>query len=423
MDNGINLIKSGFGLIDENWGGVYRGGSYLVVGPRKSGRTLLSLQFAMEAVNNSETCVYFTTMRPRDLRIHSASLNIDLQKHMNRNKIIVVRVTPPNDIFDMYNPDDFLIEYINDIITVVGQYKPTRLVFDELTSYVGFRNIDLLEDVFSHLIEKIEERNITSMFIVGEPATQKTEAIINILKDNVTGVVALHKLTEKIYDKYHGGIAKIIPNVGHTEGEFESEFWIEPKIGILTALKEEQEVEVVETVRATSGSVQESSPVPLQNKVTVIEEQKIELSNLYSYNDFQLILNNQIALYKNTGQKFNFLVFKLDQTARVQGLLSVNQLKNAIGLSINKRDKFCVVDNMIMVLLIRTSEDKKKELFNIIKTHLPSTDYKYIEAISKYISGVEIEIDDSIVNAESLLTPVTTSNRALDYVSFYEFTR
>ncbi len=423
MDNGINLIKSGFGLIDENWGGVYRGGSYLVVGPRKSGRTLLSLQFAMEAVNNSETCVYFTTMRPRDLMIHSASLNIDLQKHMNRNKIIVVRVTPPNDIFDMYNPDDFLIEYINDIITVVGQYRPTRLVFDELTPYIGFRNIDLLEDVFVHLLEQIEERNITSLFVVGEPATSKTEAIINILKDNVTGVVSLHKLAEKIHGKYQGGIAKLSPNVGHTEGEFESEFWIEPKVGVLTTPLTESEVEVVETVRASDSVNPELSITPLQNKISAVEEQEIELSNLYSYNDFQLILNNQIALYKSTGQKFHFIVFKLDPNARVQGLLSINQLKNAIGLSINKRDKFCVVDNMIMVLLIRSSEDKKKELFNIIKTHLPSSDYKYIEAISKFIYGVEIEVDDSIVNADSLITPVTSNDIALEYVSFNDFVR
>ncbi len=424
MSNGISLIKSGFALIDEKWGGVYRGGSYLVVGPRKSGRTLLSLQFALEAVENGETCVYFTTMRPRDLMIHSASLNIDLQKYMNRNKIIVVKVTPPNNIFDMYNPDDFLIEYMNDIITVVNQYKPSRFIFDELTPYIGFRNIDLLEDVFAHLLEKIEDRNVTSLFVVGEPATQKTESIINILKENVTGIVSLHKLTEKIHGKYHGGIATIAPNVGHTEGEFESEFWIEPKVGVLVAPSREPQLEMIEA----SNSIKSSSlplstseikdEVPFEDKS---EEQEIELSNLYSYNDFQLILNNQIALYQSTGQKFNFIVFKLDQTAYIQGLLSINQLKNAIGLSLNKRDKFCVVGDTIMILLIRSNDVKKKELYNIIKTYFPSSDYKYIEAISKYIFGVEIEIDDSITNAETLITPVTTNDSSMKYTSFNEF--
>jgi len=423
MNDGINLIKSGFGLIDDQWGGVYRGGSYLVVGARKSGRTLLSLQFAVEAADNGETCVYFTTMRPRDLMIHSASLNIDLQKYMNRNKIIVVRVSPPNDIYEMYNPDDFLIEYMNDIITVISQYKPGRLIFDELTPYIGFKNLDLLNDVFAHLLETIEEKNITSMFVVGEPATPKTEQIIGILKDSVTGVVSLHKLIEKIHCKYNGGIATITPNVGHTEGEFESEFWIEPKVGVLVAPKIEPEVVVPEQVdkKRVKSKTEKTNTEEVEDFEINSEEHNLQLSNLYSYNDFQLILNNQIALYQSTGQKFNFIAFKLDQAAHVQGLLSINQLKNSIGLSINKRDKFCLIDNTIMVLLIRSNEEKKKEIFNTIKTHLPSKDSKYISAISKFIFGAEIEIDDSITNSDTLITPITTNSKDLKYLSFNEF--
>ena len=421
MNVGITLIKSGFALIDQKWGGVYRGGSYLVVGPRKSGRTLISLQFALEAAETNETCVFFTTMRPRDLMIHSASLNVDLQKHMNKNRIIVVRVTPPNDIYDMYNPDDFLIEYMNDIITVVSQYKPSRLVFDELTPYIGFKNLDLLDDVFAHLIETIEEKNITSMFVVGEPATPKTEAIINILKDNVTGHLSLHKISEKIHGKYHGGIACITPNVGHTEGEYESEFWIEPKIGVLVAPSDNVENSINND--SISDSTEENSKDKTNNLTFTVnnEEKDIQLSNLYSYNDFQLILNNQIALFQSTGQKFNFISFRLDQTAHIQGLLTINQLKNAIGLSINKRDKICVIDNNIMLLLIRSTEEHKKDIFRAIKTHLPSNDTKYLEAISKYIFGVEFELDDSITNAETLLTPVTNNNSNLKYISFNQF--
>lgn len=423
MNNAISIIKSGFALIDEKWGGIYKGGSYLVVGPRKSGRTLLSLQFALEAAMDSETCVYFTTMRPRDLMIHSASLNIDLQKYMNNNKIIVVRVTPPNEIYDMYNPDDFLIEYINDIITVIGQYKPSRLVFDELTPYVGFRSMELLEDVFSHLIETIEEKNITSLYVVGEPATQKTESIIDILKDSVTGVISLHKLVEKIQGKYHGGIATITPNVGHTEGEFESEFWIEPNVGVLVASSEPDEVIYKTEPKINfrdNSKIQEEDHNDSPLEMHKLEE-NVELSNLYSPTDFQLILNNQIALYQSTGQKFNFITFKLDPTANIQGLLSINQLKNAIGLSINKRDKLCIVDNVVMLLLIRRNDEQKKSIYQSIKLHLPSADPMYLEAISKYIFCAEIDINESVTNAESLINPVTTNDSKLKYISFKEF--
>ncbi|MCF6268400.1 MAG: RAD55 family ATPase [Melioribacteraceae bacterium] len=424
MNSGINIIRSGFSLIDEKWGGVYQGGSYMIVGPRKSGRTLLSLQLALETAKDNETCLYFTTMRPRDLMIHASSLNFDLQKYMNRNRIIVVRVNPPTDIYDMYNPDDFLIEYMNDIITVASQYKPSRIIFDELTPFIGFRSLDILEDVFAHLLETVEEKNITSFFVVGEPATQKTEDIINILRDNATGTISIHKLNEKIHGKYHGGIVSIIPNVGHTEGEFQSEFWIEPKVGILVVPSEEPEMVMADETngfnKQTKNGVSHKSAKQDGFKINM-EDRNLDLSNLYPYNDFQLILNNQIALYQSTGQKFHFISFKLDQTAHIQGLLSVNQLQNAIGLSINKRDKFCIIDNHVVLLLIRSSYESKKKIFNSVKKHLPSSDPKYIEAISKFIFGVEIEIDDSITNAESLLTPITSNDSRLEYISFNEF--
>ena len=101
MQGAISLIKSGFNLIDKEWGGIYRGGSYLLIGPRKSGRTLLGLQFAIESAKANEVCLYFTNMRPKDLMIQAASINFDIQNYMNQNKIIVVRVAPPNDIYDL----------------------------------------------------------------------------------------------------------------------------------------------------------------------------------------------------------------------------------------------------------------------------------------------------------------------------------
>lgn len=424
MNNGINIIRSGFALIDQKWGGIYRGGSYVIIGPRKSGRTLLSLQLALECAKDNETCLYFTTMRPRDLMIHASSMNFNLKKHMDSNRIIVVRVNPPTEIFDMYNPDDFLLEYMNDIIAVSGKYKPSRIIFDELTPFIGFKNLDLFEDVFSHMLEAIEERNITSFFVVGEPATQRTEEIIDILRDNATGTISIQKLNEKIHGKYHGGIITIIPNVGHTEGEFQSKFWIEPKVGFLVVPSDEPELEMVgKENRLKNQTISRyDRQHPVQDMFNInMEDRNLGLSNLYTYNDFQLLLNNQVALYQSTGQKFHFITFRLDQTAHIQGLLSVNQLQNAIGLSINKRDKFCIIENTVVLLLIRSSEESKKKMFATIKKHLPSSDPKYIEAISKFIFGVETEIDDSVTNADYLLNPITSNDSKLKYTSLNEF--
>jgi circadian clock protein KaiC len=143
MKKKIQLIPSGISLVDNAWGGFYRGGTYLLIGQRKSGRTLTGLQYAMECANQKEVCLYFTSMRPKDLMIQAASIDFDLQQFMNQNLIIVVRVAPPSDIYEVGDADNFLVEYLNDIVTVVEQYQPNKIVFDELTPFIGFYNINL----------------------------------------------------------------------------------------------------------------------------------------------------------------------------------------------------------------------------------------------------------------------------------------
>ena len=141
MKRKLNLLQTGISLIDKTWGGFYRGGQYVLIGQRKSGKTLIGLQYAMESVKNREVCLFFTSMRPKDLMIQAASIDFDLQSYMNSNLVIVVRVAPPTDLYERSNPDNFLVEYLNDIVTVVEQYQPTRLIFDELTHFVGFQNV------------------------------------------------------------------------------------------------------------------------------------------------------------------------------------------------------------------------------------------------------------------------------------------
>ncbi len=417
MSSSIRLIPSGFSFIDQNWGGIYRGGSYLLVGPRKSGRTLLGLQFALESAKSSEVCLYFTNMRPKDLMIQAASLNFDIQNYMNQNLIIVVRVAPPNDIYEMYNPDDYLIEYLNDIITVVNQYNPSRIIFDELTPYVGFRNLDLLKEVFLNTLETIEEKNITSLFVVGEPATQKTNSIIEILASYVTGVIYLQKQVGKFETRYDGGQVTITPNVGHTEGQFSARYKIEPFKGVTVDTPAPHKPALESPNKGTSfasPSVPESSELPVLSikQNYSIPSEPYSYSNVYNYNDFTLLLNNQIALYKSTGQSFNLISFKLDPASQIKGLLSINQLQNAVRQSTNKKDKICVIDNKVLVLMIKGNMKSAIDLMSGVQTNLPSQDPNYVQTVLEFISIFNVEIDDRIDNADGMLDIITSAENS-----------
>ena len=408
MNSSIRLIPSGFGFLDDKWGGIYRGGSYLLVGPRKSGRTLLGLQVALEAAKSNEVCLYFTNMRPKDLMIQAASLNFDIQAYMNQNLIIVVRVAPPNDVYDYPNPDDYLVEYLNDIITVVNQYNPSRIIFDELTPYIGFDNIDRLKDTFLSTLEYIEERDISSLFLVGEPATEKAEEIVDSLAQYVTGLIYLKKDNKKFEDRFHGGHVTISPNVGHTEGQFTSQYRIEPYKGLTTDFekpnfKTQYEEKIVSDLPPRTNH-------PPQQKKNNYQSEAYTFSNVYNYNDFQLILNNQIALYQSTGQTFNLVSFKLDPAAQVKGLSTLNQLQGAVRSATDKKDKICTIDNKVVVLLVKSVTKNVMKLIQNVQVNLPSEDAEYINAVLKFISIFTLEVDENVDNAENLMNYVLNAD-------------
>lgn len=418
MKKKLNLATTGISLVDEAWGGFYRGGSYLLLGPRKSGRTLLALQFALEAAKNKEVCLFFTSMRPKDLMIHAASIDFDLNTYMNQNLIIVVRVAPPADIYESANPDNHLVEYLNDIASVVGQYNPSRLVFDELTPFVGFENIGLLQQTFLNTIESIEEKNITSLFIVAEPATPFSQMIVDTIAQYSTAIIYLQKNSEEGRTG-QGGRATITPNIGHTEGQFTSDYFIEPYRGITFSFEVPQKnagSQVVPEHGHIQGSQNIVQPTPAPKtstnskykpltNVDVVQE-KFSFSNFYDLSEFALILNNQIALYKSTGQPFTLISFKLDPLAQQQNILSMMQLQNALRLSTDKKDKICVVNNNVLVLISSADDKVYSQLVSKMKSNLPNTDKSYQDLVMQYLFGFPYVVNDKVQNADTLLNEI-----------------
>ena len=396
MRKKIQLVTSGISFIDEAWGGFYRGGTYLLVGPRKSGRTLIGLQFTKECVEQQEVCLYFTTMRPKDLMINASSIDFDLQSSMSQNKVVVVRVNSPGDASSYSEPDEYLSEYLRDIVPVIEQYQPSKLVFDEMTPFTGFNNIEKLKEAFIKTCEEIEEYGITSLFIIGEPATPSAGTIVYSLSENSTGTIHLQKKENSEEGMFAGGIITITPNVGHTEGQFSANYHIAPNKGFVTEISKQPSVQI-----GTSETKEESLYKSLSQIETKTEN--YSFTNYYDYDDFYLILNNQIAFYKSTGQTFVVVSLMLDESAVNQGLLTLSQLKNAVRLSTSKKDKICVIDNRVVVLI--TKEDRKNvnNLVARIKENLPGTDREYLSRVAQYISVCTLQVDDSINNADDLL--------------------
>ena len=393
MKNKLQVFPSGNPLVDLTWGGFYRGGTYFILGPKKSGRTIFALQYAMQAVSARETCLYFSSFRPKDLLINAAAVNIDLQHFIMQNLFTLVRVTPAKNIEYAKDPDSYMVEYLRDLISVIDQYNPNTIVFDELTPFIGFKDTGLLKDTFLETLDYIEEKGITSLFIISEPVTPAANKIVSSLLNLSTGYITLEK-EEGFISKKSPGKITITPNVGHVEGEFSSSYYIEPDKGIQVDYRPEI------SVQETSIFEDKGNQYLSLNDISQIQPSIVPLS-FYSPDDFKLFLNNQIAYCKQTGQTSTLISVKLDEIAEKAKLLSINQLANAIRLSIDKKDKICVLRNMVLILF--TKEDKDASSFiPLLLNNLFETSPQYLNKIKQYISLNSIKMNKGTHNAEEM---------------------
>jgi circadian clock protein KaiC len=294
---------------------------------------------------------------------------------------------------------------LNNIVTIVEQYQPSKIVFDELTPFVGFQNVNLLQDTFLKTIEAIEDFGITSLFILGEPATQFAEKIIDAMTNYSTGIIHLSNgvLTDK---EYHKCKMTIFPNIGHTQGKFSADYVIEPNKGVTTVIRSSAVSPVpISTISPGPGS----SVAPKGRKYESLIEidttgESVTHSNYYQVNDFNLLLNNQIALYKSTGQIFTILSFRLDMEAEQKGLITIGQLQNAVRLSTDRKDKICILANNVVVLITREENQKSiKGLISKIKSNLPNNDPGFIKSVIPYISIYAVRVDENVHNANDIL--------------------
>ena len=305
---------------------------------------------------------------------------------------------------------------------------------DKSSANIGFKNLNSLRSTFLHVLETIEDRDITSIFVVAEPATKRTNEIIDVIANNVTGVIYLKKGVKKIAGKYYGGTVVITPNVGHTEGQFSDTYKIEPYQGVIVELSDQvptvekqvtesedfvREYDITENEPVEQTTLKENKPeIPQKSTKNIVN---INAANVYSYNDFSLILNNQIALFKSAGQKFNLVSFSVSKALLETKNISFVQIKAAIVEATERREKVCYIDDIVLVLIPRSTDDRVAEFILDVKAKLISYGFQE-EDINSVVKLFNYEVDDQLDRADTILeyltSPTTTDNL---YISLSDF--
>ena len=202
---------SGIDVIDNAWGGLYRGGSYLVYGRAASGRGLLTLMFARTGAALGEPTLFISPDRQKDLMIQAASIGFNLRGAYDSGIVRLVRVPPLMNLQNM--GDDGVSRALWDLVTLIRQHRPTRLVMNDFMPFVAFRSYDRFRSEFIQFLEQIDSLDTTTVLVMPEPANQQSARVIEFMASQMTGSIRI-ELGEDSPSTTKRRIS-LIPHIGH----------------------------------------------------------------------------------------------------------------------------------------------------------------------------------------------------------------
>ncbi len=176
---------SGIPVIDETWGGLYRGGAYLLYGRAQSGNRLLALQLAQAAVEAGETCLFVSPSPPEVLADRAAHLGLDLGANTEDAPLRLLHVPPVAEDLT----DDALAQALVDLTALIRAYAPSRLVIDDFTPFTRFESWERFASAFFTLLDRLTDA--TLVLAMHAPATASAEQLVAFVKTQMTGVIEL----------------------------------------------------------------------------------------------------------------------------------------------------------------------------------------------------------------------------------------
>lgn len=213
-------ILSGIDIVDQYWGGFYRGGSYVIYGRAVSGRSLLTLVFTQTGTLLEESCLYISPSRPKDLMIQAASVGFNLRQAYDAGLVKLMRIPPMLSMQDV--SDDAVEKALYDLVTIIRQYRPARLVIDDFMPFVQFRSFDRFRTAFVEMLEQIDSLDTTLVLVMAEPANQQSRKVVHFVRNQMTGSVHIEMNDDDVYTTRRR--LTLTPTIGHIRHKV-VEFW------------------------------------------------------------------------------------------------------------------------------------------------------------------------------------------------------
>ncbi len=187
MSPTLSPSPSGLPPVDAQWGGLTKGGTYLLVGHANAGRPRHVMAVVQAAVQAGEHCLLISA-RPQESLVELASeVEFDLPQASQLQQVRLLKSPSAKDL--VAYGDKGLAKALDDLVQLAHTHKAGRVVMDDFSSFVQFRVFDTFADVFQGLVENASAIQSTFVLGLGEPANQPSRNLLEFVESRVAGTI------------------------------------------------------------------------------------------------------------------------------------------------------------------------------------------------------------------------------------------
>ncbi|RMF64906.1 MAG: hypothetical protein D6746_01055 [Bacteroidetes bacterium] len=419
----IPRIPSGIDVVDAQWGGLYRGGSYLVYGPPASGHRLLPLAFVRTGVRLGASSLLISPERPKDLTIQAAAIGFDLRGAHAAGRVRLMRIPP---LFNLQNVgDDGVARALQDLAALIRQHQPDRLAITDFTPFVQFRSFERMQRELLHLFEQIDPVATTLLLALDEPTTPREDDTITFLQNQVTGSVHVELVEGDISTRRR---LTLVPHIGHLRRVI-VEDWDLTRLGAAEAANEAPsrtetppppaDLPTLEaptfTIEPTgfvpvpppepTGATQPETPAP----ATLTVEEELPDTPDFIYEDreaFRDRLQQHFVQRDQDATPFLLLAMRMDQSEGAVRPLAFDFLMDLVSETLRDEDAMLAdtEKERLVVLLGNSRPEEAQYFFSRLKNRLRQEAPEQADHLLHAVSAIVVPDGRPFRTADEFLT-------------------
>lgn len=399
------MLSSGIDPIDEEWGGLYRGGAYLAFGRAATGRGLLTLRYAHTGVQGGERCLFIASDRPKDLVIQAASIGFDLKQAQQDSLIRLMRIPP------MMNPqamgDDSVAKALWDLVTIIRKQRPDRLVINDFMPFVMFRSFDRFRMEFIRMLEQIDSLDTTVVVALPEPANPQSRRVIDFMAGQMTGAVHIESADEELSSTERR--LTLIPHIGQIKRQV-VRHWDLAEIVMTPG----QAPPITEVVRESPPVVPAARKfphvapdmtAPAPAPAAPAPEKEDALERYSDRGPFRDRLQNFFVNREDENSPFLLLAMRMDQTSE-SGPVDFEFIIDLVADSLRPQDDMLIsaINERLVVLLAESKPEEAQGFFARLKNRLRADAPKQADYLLHAVSAIVVPDGRPFQSADEFLT-------------------